>query len=274
MMKDVQEPLRFPQDLLRFLYRVFFKPFSLYRLLERVFPSLTSTMGLFLPAINRSVEGRSLARMVIFYSLPVPWMLGLLAGLVLAALRQAVNWPQLALFLCLGCMLGLAFNPVFCIAFQLPFSLAAVQVSSTGVTPMIGICFSFWLGLAYSLVRKPAAWGLFAGLTYGVALGFMVDPLTGLAIAVAFLAGYFRLPLYLVEAPLSWLLARRAEKGEASRLWRWQPVTWDERIWFPLPGLERHLRALQDQDPSAASSFFPGIQVFGQVDKQRDPQDK
>jgi hypothetical protein len=273
-MNDLQGSLRFPQDLLRFLYWIFFKPFSLYRLLERANPALNSTFGLFMPSRARSLEGQSLTRLVLFYSLPVPCLLGLLAGLVLAAFQQAVNWPQLVLFLVLGCALGLTFNPVFCTAFQLPFSLAAALVSSIGITSMIGICFSFWLGLAYSLVRKPAGWGLLAGLFYGAALGFMVNPLTGLAIAAAFLAGYFRLAMYLVEAPLSWLLARRAEKREAARLWRWQPETWDERIWFPLPGLERHLRALQDQDPSAASSFFPGLHVFGQVDKQRDPQDK
>jgi hypothetical protein len=273
-MDDLQGSLQFPQNLLRFLYRVFFKPFSLYRLLERVYPSLASTMGLFLPSRARSLEARALARLVLFFSLLVPCLVGLLAGLALAAFQQTVNWPQLVLFLVLGCALGLAFSPVFCIAFQLPFSLAAVLVSSTGITPLIGICFSFWLGLAYSLVCKPATWGLLAGLTYGLALGFLVGPLTGLAIAVAFLAGYFRLPLYLMEAPLSWLLARQADKGDAARLWRWQPVTWDERIWFPLPGLECHLRALQDQDPSAAASFFPGIQVFSKVDKQRNPQEK
>lgn len=274
-MDELQGSVRFPQDLLRFLYWVFFKPFSLYHSLERMNPALNSTYGLFTPSRARGLEERSLARMVLFYSLPVPCLVGLLAGLVLAAFQQAVNWPQLVLFLVLGCALGLTFSPVFCIAFQLPFSLAAALVSSIGITPLIGISFSFWLGLAYSLVRKPAAWGLLAGLFYGAALGFLVDPLTGLGIAVFFVGGYFRLPLYLVEAPLSWLLARRAEKDNALRLWRLQPVTWDERIWFPLPGLARHLRALQGQDPQATGSFFPGRQqVFDQVDKQQNPHEK
>lgn len=250
-MDDMQGSLRFPQDLLLFLYWVFFKPFSLSHLLERVNPRLTNTMGLFMPSRARSLEERTLARMVLFYCLPVPCLLGLLAGLALAAFQQAVNWPQLILFLVLGCMLGISFSPAFSIAFLLPFSLAVALVSSIGITPIIGIFFSFWLGLAYSLVRKPAAWGLLAGLIYGVALGFLVDPLTGVAIAAAFLAGYFRLPFYLVEAPLTWLLARRAEKGAAAHFWRWQPATWDERIWFPLPGLERHLIALQHQGTPA-----------------------
>ncbi len=265
-MDDMQGPLRFPQDLLIFLYWVFFKPFSLAHLLERVNPALTITLGLFIPARARSLEERTLARMVLFYCLPVPWLLGLLAGLALAALQQAVNWPQLILFLVVGGVLGIFFSPAFSIAFLLPFSLAAALVSSTGITPIIGICFSFCLGLAYSLVRKPAAWGLLAGVFYGAALGFLVDPLTGLFIGAAFLAGYFRLPFYLVEAPLTWLLARRAEKGAAAHFWRWQPVTWDERIWFRLPGLERHLLALQHQDTPAAGKALQLVQAsFKQV---------
>lgn len=71
---------------------------------------------------------------------------------------------------------------------------------------------------------------------------------------MVFLGGYFRVPLYLVEALLAWMLAYRASKGNAERLWQWQPVNWDELVWFPVPGLERHLRALTSQNPEAAQA--------------------
>jgi hypothetical protein len=138
------------------------------------------------------------------------------------------------------------------VAFLLPFSLAVAILSSTGFNLFTLILFSFALGLAYGLTVKPPKWVLTGGLVYGVVFGLISGPLEGSMIGVTFLAGYFRIPLYLIEALLSFLLSYRVEEADAGRRWRFQPVTWDELIWFPLPGLDRYLRALANQNDLVA----------------------
>ena len=55
-----------------------------------------------------------------------------------------------------------------------------------------------------------------------------------------------------MEAPIAWFLGTKATKENAVHLWQYQPVQWDEVIWFPLPRLDDHLRALMEQEPHAA----------------------
>ncbi len=54
----------------------------------------------------------------------------------------------------------------------------------------------------------------------------------GVAVGVAFIAGYFRIFFYLFEMPYAWAHVRLRGGLSAS------PVMWDEVIWFPLPGLD------------------------------------
>ena len=81
------------------------------------------------------------------------------------------------------------------------FSVVAVLWNSISFTGTPGILFSLALGMAYGLTPSSARWGLIAGLVYGVLLSIVLGPLRGLSIGVAFLVGYFRIMLYLVEAP-------------------------------------------------------------------------
>jgi hypothetical protein len=116
------------------------------------------------------------------------------------------------------------------------------------------------LGLAYGLGGNSARWGLTAGLVYAVFLSLLLSPWMGLSIGAAFLIGYFRIMFYILEAPLSWILGRLAAKGDALRLWQIHPVAWDELIWFPLPGLDQHLLAIQRQNEAAAEAAMYQVQ--------------
>ncbi len=199
-------------------------------------------------------DAASLRNLALFYILVAPLLLGLGTGIILESLGMDVNWLKLVFYLVVLIILSTSFSVGFCIVFLLPFSVMVAIWSSTSLTPALGILLSLVLGLAYGLSANSFKWGLIAGVVYGIVLGFILGPLDGLAIGAAFLAGYFRIIFYVIEAPLAWILGTRAAQGNASKLWQFQPVRWDELIWFPLPGLANHLCALQEQDVSASRS--------------------
>ena len=194
------------------------------------------------------------------YILVVPWLLAFGTGVLLSQLGIDVDWPRLIFYLSVAMALSLTFNISFSIAFLLSFSIMVVIWSSTSFTPALGILFSLMLGLAYGLSPGSARWGLTAGLVYGTVFGLLLGPLIGLSMGAAFLTGYFRILFYVLEAPLSWILGRLAAGGDALRLWRFHPVLWDELIWFPLPGLDQHLLAIQRQDEAAARAAIHQVQ--------------
>lgn len=222
------------------------------RYLDEVDPSLRHAAALFIHKQQDDQEYRTLTWLASFYIWLVPWLLGIGLGLILGSHGTPVNWLNLVFYIAVGIPLSLSFSLSFCVAFLLPFSLAVAILSSTGFNLFIFILFSFALGLAYGLMVHPPTWALTGGLVYGVAFGFISGPLGGLMIGVTFLAGYFRIPLYLMEALLSLLLSYRVDEADAAGRWRFQPVTWDELIWFPLPGLDRHIRALGAQNDLVA----------------------
>jgi uncharacterized protein len=226
--------MKFPQDLLRFLYWIFFKPISLHALINQLDPRIGNVATLFSRSYDRSAQ--SFRNLALFYILIAPWLLGLGTAIALSQLGIDVNWLKLAFYLLVAIALSSTFSIQFCIAFLLPFSVAVAIWSSTAFTPALGILFSLMLGLAYGLSPSSARWALIAGLVYGVLLGVVLGPLSGLLIGAAFLIGYFRIIFYVVEAPLSWIMGTLAINRDALRLWKFNPVVWDELIWFPLPG--------------------------------------
>ena len=245
--------MKFPQDLLRFLYWILFKPISLHIWINQLDPAIGNVIHLLIRPSDRSVL--ALKNLTLFYVFVVPWLLAVGTGLVLTWLGLGVNWLRLALALIFAIALSLPFSIQFCIAFLLSFSATATIWSGQSLlSPALGVFFSLMLGLAYGLGGNSARWGLTAGLVYAVVLSILLGPLSGLAIGAAFLIGYFRIMLYLVEAPLSWILGRLAVKGDALKLWQFHPVRWDELIWFPLPGLDQHLLAIKRQDEAAAQT--------------------
>jgi uncharacterized protein len=250
--------MKFPQDLLRFLYWIYFKPISLQALINQLDPSIGNVTTLLTRSYDRSA--RSLKTLALFYILIVPWLLGLGTGIVLSQFGLEVNWLKLVFTLVVALALSLTFNVNFCIAFLFPFSIVIAIWSSSSFPLSLGILSSLMLGLAYGLTSNSAKWGLSAGLVYGVILGLMLGPLSGLLIGAAFLIGYFRIVFYLVEAPLSWSLATLAAGGDALRLWWFQPVLWDEVIWFPLPKLDQHLLVIKSQNGSEAQAAILHVQ--------------
>jgi hypothetical protein len=242
--------MKFPQDLIRFLYWIFFKPISLYTWTSQVDPTLANVAHLLTRASDRSTRGfKSLA---LFYILAMPWVLAVATGLVLSQLGADVNWLRVIFTLSIVIALSLTFSIQFCIALLLPSSVTVALWSSQIFSPAFGVFFSLMLGLAYGLGAGSARWGLIACLVYGVILSMVLGPLTGISIGAAFLIGYFRIIFYVVEAPLSWILATLAQTGDALKLWPFHPVLWDELIWFPLPGLDQHLLVIQRQNELAA----------------------
>jgi hypothetical protein len=250
--------MKFPQDLLRFLYLIFFMPFSFHMQINQLDPTIGSVGTLLTRSYDQSAQ--SLKTLALFYIFIVPWLLGFGTGMLLSQLGMDVNWLRLTFTLCIGIALCMTFSISFAIAFLLPFAIAVAIWSSVSFTPALGVLFSLMLGLAYGLSANSARWGLTAGLVYGVFIGLVMGPLGGLTIGATFLIGYFRILFYVVEAPLSWSLAILAVKGDALRLWQFNPVLWDELIWFPLPGLDRHLLAIQRQNEPAAQTAILHVQ--------------
>jgi len=251
--------MKFPRDWLRFLYWIFFKPFSLYKLIHQLDQTIGHAAALVLTR-SRNPSVRSIGNLAMVYILIVPWLLAFGTGVLLSLLGMDVNWPRLIFYLSVAMALSLTFNISFSIAFLLPFSIVVVIWSTTSFTQVPGILFSLMLGLAYGLTPGSARWGLTAGLVYGAVFSFILGPLIGLSIGAAFLIGYFRIFLYVIEAPLSWSLGTLASRGDALKLWQFHPVVWDELIWFPLPGLDKHLLALQRQDEAAARAALQQVQ--------------
>jgi hypothetical protein len=253
--------MKFPRDWLRFLYWIFFKPFSLHKLIHQLDRTIGHTAALVLTrSPNPSV--RSIGNLALVYILIVPWLLAFGTGVLLSLLGIDVNWPRLIFYLSVAMALSLTFNISFSIAFLLPFSIVVVIWSTTSFTQVLGILFSLMLGLAYGLTPGSARWGLTAGLVYGAVFSLTLGPLTGLSIGAVFLIGYFRIFLYVLEALLSWILGTLAldSNVDALKLWQFHPVLWDELIWFPLPSLDQHLLAIQRRDEATARAALRQVQ--------------
>lgn len=250
--------MRFPRDLLRFLYLVFFQPALLDEHINQVASSTTTAIELWKRRLEASV--RPLWRLAFFHIVITPFALAFGTGIILTQLGMDMNWLKLVFYLFVAIVLTLSFSVPFCVAFLLPFSVTAAIWSSLPFSQALVVFFSLMLGLAYGLRAKDARWGWIAAAVYGLVLGILINPLSGLTIGATFLTGYFRIIFYLVEAPLSWTLGMLSGRGNALRLWRFHPVLWDALIWFPLPGLDRHLLAIQRQDEPASGTPILHVQ--------------
>ncbi len=73
------------------------------------------------------------------------------------------------------------------------------------------------------------------------------------AVGVAYIISFLRLPMYLWELPRSLQLSGHAQREpqQAARLWRKQPLHYDEVIQLPLIGLPEHIAAIARSDPEA-----------------------
>src|SRR5437588_1494658 len=76
----------------------------------------------------------------------------------------------------------------------------------------------------------------------------------GILFAASYIAGYYRLPLYLVSGPsvLRAYLASRKNSSQAFTYLHRSALYWDERVFLPLPYLKRTLLIATQQDVERA----------------------
>jgi uncharacterized protein len=92
--------------------------------------------------------------------------------------------------------------------------------------------------------------GTVAAILVGVATGFPFGVRFGVASGTAIWLTYFRLANYPFDALLSWIVAGLAQRNPTDifRLWPFFPISWNEVIWFPLPGVRTLLALMVRQD--------------------------
>ncbi|MEW5869567.1 MAG: ATP-binding protein [Chloroflexota bacterium] len=252
--------LRFPHDLLRLLYWVFFRPITLESYIRQMAPGTRRSTGILSLWRRGHQPGYQalgdLLRLAWFHLLLTPWLLGFaLAGLLDLA-GMEVNWLGVAGGVAGGVVLGVVFGVWYGVASGAAYGVGYGVAGGVwlGVTSGAagGVALGVALGAALG-VRGGVRVGVAGGVVFGVALSVVLGAavgvsggvMGGMAGGISCILCYFRLPLYLLQAPLSWLLARRAAPLALS------PVYWDEVIWPPLPGLDQQLLALATRDRPA-----------------------
>jgi hypothetical protein len=271
------EPLLFPRDLLKFFYWVFFKPITLSRYIREIEPTLKPDFSLFTLWKHRKQhpEFRSILALSFFHILVTPWFIFFFIKVFFIMPEGIVGWSDL--------MFGVILGVVFSLLGPIPMGVTGSILIGVGMSIVEGtaeaVVFSAVLGLVVGVASGIDGWrssgrtgiwggiligaliGLFGivtnGKVWGMALGTPEGVMLGMKVGIAFSASFFRLFLYVLEAPWSWLLSRHPE-GMGLCL---SPVTWDEIIWFPLPGLDTQLLSIARQDRNSgleAINFVAG----------------
>lgn len=281
-------PLRFPNDMLRLLYWVFFKPITLTRYIRQFDPDLRSESSLFTFWLRGKShpELRDLVGLVFSNILLIPCPVAFLIAGGLAWAGFNINWYGVVG----GVVVGVAFGVVGGVVIGVTggvvvgvtFGVAGGVVGGVAVGVVVGVAvgvvvnvvvgvafgvaFGVVVGLMFDVVVG-VAFGVAIGVTFGMAFGMAFvmagDAAVGMAVGVAFgvtfWVSYFRLFLYLFELPLSFLLAWRKACIELS------PMYWDELIWFPLLGLDQQIVHLGRHDrPAALAAIAYVSQSFRQ----------
>ena len=256
-------PLRFPQDILRFLYWVFFKPLTFDRYLHEIDASLPSysTISLWDLWKRRKTHPRVLPIIQLaFFHLFVTPLLAFPIAYLFQLLGFEVSWFVVALGVAFGVVVGVVVGVAGGVAYGVALGVA-VGVA-LGVAFGLGVEFSVAYGVAVGVafgVAGGVAFGVTGSVAYGVALGVafgvafgVVEGVTegvaegvayGVAYGVGIMLGYYRMFLYLFQAPFAWL-QHRFWGGGLHR----SPVFWDELIWLPLPGLDGLLVKIGKRD--------------------------
>ncbi len=261
-------PLYFPRDLLRLLYWVYFRPYTLERYLRRLDPDLSLKSGLL--TLWRRGKAQPLLRHVValslFHILVTPW----LAFVTILGWRMvgvAVNWEDMTL----GILMSMVFGGI----------LGAVGSVGGGIVG--GMVLSIVWGVMLGVVKIVPA--VIVGVTLSMVVGIGLG-----AVGSMFedtVLGAIGVPLMLFLAVLGGVFGKRAfwalvwglAGGNGAvignvRLYEWPalalwstgltlldwdgrrlhlaPPFWHEVIVLPLPGLRRHLRAAARRDRQAA----------------------
>jgi hypothetical protein len=165
MLNPISQPLRFPQDILRFLYWVFFKPITLSHYLRSIDPSLPRD-----PSIWRLWRKRKeypefipMIQLAFFHIFVTPLITFPLAFLLQLAGFE-VDWYGVAFGVAFGVALGVAFGVALGVA--------------------LGVAVGVAFGVAYGV-----AFGVVFGVVFGVALGVALGVAVGVAFGVVLILG-------------------------------------------------------------------------------------
>jgi hypothetical protein len=262
------QPLLFPRDLLKFLHWLFFKPFTLGRYMREIEPSLGADTSLYTLWKSRKghPEVRSLLALSFFHILVTPWLMSFLLTLLLETAGYKIGLFGMLVSMLTGVMgmlaamvgsmlVGVVAGVMAGVAVSVGMSAGLVMVRSVMGSVGFGVPEGVVLGVVVGVlggvmagvrmsVRFGVLGGVVMGVGFGVVFGVFVGVLVGVAISVCFLVCYYRFFLYVLEAPWSWVLSRSPN----SKNLRLSPVSWDELIWLPLPGLDTHLSSIARQD--------------------------
>jgi len=256
--------LQFPQDLLRFLYWVFFKPITLDRYIHEIDPTLDIDPSLFTlwRQSQAHPEFRSLIALALPHILVTPWLIAFPVAGLFALLGFDVNWTGVALGVAVGVGVGVAWGPAVGVAFGVAGGMAfGVRVGVVGGVAF-GVAFGVAGGVAWGMafgVAGGVASGVAAGVAFGVVFGVAGGVAVGVAWTVSFLLFYFRLPFYLIELPWQRIVgffAETAPPERANRLFRLSPLYYDELIWLPLLGLDGDLIEIGKKDRQTAQQLI------------------
>jgi len=273
--------LQFPQDLLRFLYWVFFKPSTLERYVYEINSKLSRNPDLFtlLWWSRAHPEFRSLIALALFHIVLTPWLIAFPVTGLFALIGFNVNWAAVAIGVAIGVAVGVvrgmtfsmadgvAFSVAISVAFSVAFGMMfglAVGIAGSGMAfgAAVGVIgSSMAVGMVVGVIVGVAA-GVATGVTAGVPAGVEAGMLLAMTWTVSFLLFYFRLPFYLIELPWQRIVGffvATAPPERASRLFRLSPLYYDELIWLPLLGLDSALIEIGKKDRRLAQQAIADV---------------
>lgn len=147
------------------------------------------------------------------------------------------------------------------VGFSVFFEASGGIITSIVVGLVIGMAFSVVRGMGDRMHRDTAS-DLFLGVIFTGTVGMAGGLASMVTSGLAFIVGYFRIPLYAMYLPLSWLLFQAGV--------RVQPYHWDHIIGFSLFGLHHRVRQLARHNrPAALTEVRLLLRSLGQQEQGR-----
>ncbi len=277
------DTLRFPHDLLRLLYWMYFKPLTLRAYARRIAPELDEYLMLWELSDDRRADPR--VRHLLWLSLT------LICGtplVIVPLIGATINWlaqtgvPDVAFDWIPGMVATFGWIIGSIVGFWLRWkrrrslvNLAWWGIVISTLTLLVSrflpdsISNLFGEILQNEIAQLPGSpdtyrilWYLAFGVAFGVADGVAGGVAGGVAWTVAFLLFYFRLPFYLIELLWNLIIGRWAESDppeKAARRFRLMPIYWDEVIWLPLWGLDHTLVDIGKKDRRLVQTLIADV---------------
>ena len=191
----------------------------------------------------------------------LPISLTVLARAIVILFLMTLGMPlQEVIFLfLLGTVYGIAYSVAFGVLGGVYFGVALnlVGVMAFGIAP--GVAFGMGGGVTFGV-----AFGIGGSMVFGVALGLGGDVGGDMAFQAFHLVGglgsmiHSWRPIVFHPLLITWnFLLHRFEKGRTSKktsLLRFHPAFWDEWLYIPFQGLDKHLLLVKERNPNEAEA--------------------